>query len=317
MVPEKITRRTFIKQGTVFLLGGTVGVISGQNLLAPEKPRLPDLVIVKGKEPGKMVNQGVEALGGWEKYVKNLKVLIKPNMSFAAPPARGSNTSPGVVKAVAEACLAAGAKKVVIADHTLHRPERCLKESGIAEACKELKEVKVLSLNKKGMYRKVTISKAKQLKKVDLAKIVSDSDIVINLPTAKSHSATGVTLGLKNLMGLVWDRGYFHWRISLHQGIADLFALLKPQVQLTILDATRALVTGGPKGPGLIEHPQKLVIGRDTVAVDTYGVGLANWDERNYTPQNILHIVAAAKMNLGETELSKLKVKEIEVKDDL
>ena len=107
--------------------------------------------------------------------------------------------------------------------------------------------------------------RGKALKKVKLMKDVLESDVFINIPTAKSHAATGVSLGMKGLMGVIWDRKYFHSQ-DIHQAIADLSSVVK--VDLTLLDASRALSTGGPAGPGRIVTPQTIVAGIDPVAVD-------------------------------------------------
>jgi rare lipoprotein A len=113
------------------------------------------------------------------------------------------------------------------------------------------------------------------LDKVEIMKEVLDSQVLISIPVAKSHSTTGVSMGIKGLMGLIWDRGSFHGRYNINQALADLATVLRPH--LTVLDATRALTTGGPGGPGDVVRPNLVVAGIDPVAVDSYGVTVASW----------------------------------------
>ncbi|MBM3323986.1 DUF362 domain-containing protein, partial [candidate division WOR-3 bacterium] len=129
-------------------------------------------------------------------------------------------------------------------------------------------------------------------------------------PTAKSHSATGVSLGMKNLMGLIWDRGSLH-SLNLHQCIADLATVMKPH--LVIVDATRALTSGGPGGPGKTVQLNTVVAGTDPVAVDSYAVGITQWYSKSFTGKGVKYIVAAAAHQLGEIDPAKMDVREVKV----
>ena len=138
-----------------------------------------------------------------------------------------------------------------------------------------------------------------------------DADVIINLPVAKSHAATTVSLGIKNLMGLIWDRDYFHKKVDINQAIADLSLAIKPQ--LTILDASRVLLTGGPSGPGDVAKPGTLVAGVDPVAIDYFSVGLAAWYGKKFKGRDVAHIVAAHQRGRGEIDLDKLRIKRSQV----
>jgi uncharacterized protein (DUF362 family) len=135
-----------------------------------------------------------------------------------------------------------------------------LQKTGIKEALKGLKGVALLLVEQQRFFTEVEVPEGKELSKVEVAKEVTKSDVIINLPCAKSHSATGVSFGIKNLMGLIWDRSYLHRSTDLNQSIAELSTVIKPR--LTILDATRALVTGGPGGPGKVKELGRWASGR-------------------------------------------------------
>ena len=201
-------------------------------------------------EPAAATRKALEALGGIARFVKKgQRVVIKPNMSFAKTPDFAATTHPLVVVAVAQACIEAGAGEVLVLDHTLQRAELCLERTGIRDACrKHVPGVHVLALQDRKFFREIRIPQGKVLDRVEVLTDILDNAVLINVPVAKSHSATGVSLGLKGLMGLIWDRESFHSQFNINQGIADLATVIKPQ--LTILDATRAMVSGGPGGPG-------------------------------------------------------------------
>ncbi len=130
--------------------------------------------------------------------------------------------------------------------------------------------------------------------------------MLINLPVAKSHSATGVSMGIKGLMGLIWDRESFHSRLNINQALADLATVIKPQ--LTILDATRALTSGGPGGPGEVKKPNLIIAGIDPVAVDSYGVSIVPWYGQNFKGRHVEHLLVAHQRGLGRIDIEQLKI---------
>jgi uncharacterized protein (DUF362 family) len=312
---KKMTRRDFIKASvhTGLLLAAGRGVITGGDTswAAIESSPAPDLVVVTGS-PEKAVARAIELLGGMNRFVKQgQRVVIKPNMSFAKTPDEAANTSPAVVAAVAQSCVAAGAKDVLIVDHTLQKDTLCLELSGIAKSCSSLERTHVLALNDERFYQSVPVPGGKALTTVKVMKEVMECDVLINLPAAKSHSATGVSFGMKGLMGVIWDRGYFHSRVDLHQAIADLCSVIKPH--LILLDASRALLTGGPSGPGTITTLNTIVAGTDQVAVDAYGTQLAPWYNKQFEPKHIKHIMAGEQMGLGTARLDGLRIARVQV----
>jgi uncharacterized protein (DUF362 family) len=115
-----------------------------------------------------------------------------------------------------------------------------------------------------------------------------------------------VSLGIKNLMGLIWDRWSFHSRYNINQALADLVAAIKPH--LTLLDATRALVTGGPGGPGEVQKPDLIIAGTDPVAVDAYGVTVAPWYGQQFKGRQVEHLLAAHQRGVGKIDLEQLRI---------
>lgn len=140
-------------------------------------------------------------------------------------------------------------------------------------------------------------------------KEVLRANCLINIPTAKSHSATGVSLGIKNLMGLVWDRTAFHEKMELNRAIAEQLFIIKPK--LTIVDCIHALLTRGPSGPGKTVELNTVVASVDPVAADSYTVGLARWYNKEFEGSQVKHIKIAHELGFGEIDVSKMNIKEV------
>lgn len=296
-----ITRRHFLKSAAA---GVALGMAASPEFLAAREEY--DLVVIAG-EPVAATKKALEAIGGISRFVKKgQRVLLKPNMSFTRTPEFGATTHPSVVATVAQACIEAGAQQVLILDHTLHRAELCLERTGIREACKNIPGAHVLALQERKFFQEIKIPQGKVLDRVEVMKELLDNPVLINIPVAKSHSATGVSLGIKGLMGLIWDRESFHSRYNMNQALADLATVIKPQ--LTILDATRALTSGGPGGPGEVKKPNLVIAGTDPVAVDSYGVSLVPWYGQNFKGRQVEHLLAAHQRGLGKIDIDQLKI---------
>jgi uncharacterized protein (DUF362 family) len=133
-----------------------------------------------------------------------------------------------------------------------------------------------------------------------------DTDVLINVPIAKHHSLGRLTLGMKNLMGLIHDRGEFHFNLG--QRLADLTSLLRPQ--LTVIDAVRILTNHGPTGGSLddVKRMDTVIASHDIVAADAYAATLFG-----LTGVDIPAIRAGAEMGLGTTDLKSIRIEEVNV----
>lgn len=257
------------------------------------------LIVSEGTDPNLLIEKGFAALGGIGALVhKGATVVLKPNFSVGRNPEEAATTNPWLVAAVVKQCLAAGAKEVKVIDYPFQSPVVCLTNSGIQEAV-EAVGGKAYAINDENSYTKVDIG-GKILRKAFFSKDVLSADVFINFPILKHHSITQVTIGLKNMMGLVWDRDYFH-TMGLMQCIAELAAFRKPH--LTIVDATKGIIDNGPTGPGTIGEWNQVIFGVDPVAVDTYAATLFG-----VNPMKIGYLMAAAQLGVGEMDLQKLTV---------
>ncbi len=223
----KMKRREFLRlqtRGIVWLSVGAPGILAPNWSLASPTP---DIAKVKGS-PASATRAAVELLGGIEQFVKpGNKVVIKPNMSFARSPDQASNTHPEVVKELVVLCKEAKAKDILILDHTLASPKKCLERSGILASVNSIERNLVFTANHYSHYQDTRLPQGQNLAETQIVKEVLKSDVLIAAPVAKSHSATGVSLSLKGMMGLVWDRAIMHGR-DLDAAIVDICTRLKP-----------------------------------------------------------------------------------------
>ena len=271
---------------------------------APES--LPDMAAVRGGEPARLLDAGLAALGGMERFVKpGQTVVIKPNIGWARTPEDAADTNPDLVGHLVKLCLKAGAKSVQVFDHTCDKDwQKCYTDSGIGPAVKKAGGTMICG-NLKSAYLPVEIPNGKVLRNAMLFRAVKECDVFINVPVLKNHGGTKYSGALKNLMGSIWDRPIMH-KLGVQQAIADWAGVRKPD--LTILDAYRAMQTGGPRGnkASVILPLKSLLISTDMVALDTAGAKMLGID-----PALATHIALSAQMGLGQNDLSSVKIKKI------
>ena len=294
-------RRDFLKSTTAAL--GALA-LSGKPYAVADPSSFPDLVVVKNGAPAEMTRKAVEALGGMAKFVKPGDVVaVKPNLSWDRLPEQGATTNPDVVAEVIRLCLNAGAKTVKVFDFTLNEPRRCYKRSGIEKAAKEAgADVQFVYEPK---FKTVRFPEGELIKSWSIYQDVLEADRIVNVPCAKHHNVSGMSLGMKNLMGWIGgNRGQFHRQFDIK--IVDLSTRIRPD--LVILDAVRQLVRNGPSGGNLSDVVLKktVVAGIDPVAVDGYGATLFQLN-----PRRVAFLVEAEKRKLGRLDLERLNVQTI------
>jgi len=287
-------RRDFLKN---IIVGGLALKLS-PGLLA--QPAWPELAVVEGESPAAITREALKVLGGMSKFVsRGDKVLIKPNIGWDRTPEMAACTNPEVVRALVEMSLEAGAKEVVVMDHTINQPKRCYTRSGIQDAARAA-GARVLFTDEQRL-KKMSL-RGEWLKEWEVFQDFVEADKLINVPVAKVHSLSRVTLGLKNWLGAIGgNRNQLHQKID--QAVVDLGAFFKPT--LTVLDAYRVLFRNGPQGGRVSDtRLQKTVVaGVDPVAVDAYG---ATFFE--IKPQELTFLKLAQSRGLGKFELEKVRI---------
>ncbi len=305
-LPEGWSRRDFLKAaGTAAVLAavGTTGCAARSTpAITPTPDSVPvasgRLVVGSAETPREAVDKALDAYGGLAGIItEGDRVVIKANYSFARPRDSGAANHPDVLVRIAERCRDAGASEVTVVDHTIDSGAVCLEKSGIkAEAIAA--GFSAVCINSRGDFEERTVP-GTALKTARTARRLADADVFINAPVIKSHGSTRVTAGMKNLMGLVWDRQVFHSPGPLDTCIVELAGLLRPD--LVIGDAFRVMKTNWPGGPGDLVHPREIIVGDDQVAVDAYAAGLIG-----LKAEEVEYIGQAAEAGLGSLDISGL-----------
>ena len=266
----------------------------------------PDLVGVTGGEPAEMFDRAIAAAGGIGRFVKQgQKVLVKPNIGWDKTPEEGANTSPELIKRIVELCLKAGASEVRVFDNTCNHWQACYSNSGIEAAVKEAGG-KMLMAHDKNHFTQVDIPNGKVLKTAHVHQAWLDSDAIINVPILKHHGGARMTSAMKNLMGVVFDRRFYHSN-DLHQCIAD-FTTFSKKPTLNVVDAYRVMMRNGPRGVSTADLVTRkmLLLSTDIVAIDVASTRIMNID-----PAEVAYIARAAELGSGVDSLDKLRIERL------
>ena len=278
-----------------------------ESTASPTPLPIPDLAIARSGEPEAMVRRAIAALGGMERFVpRDANVIVKPNICVAYHTYEyAATTNPWVVGAIVKMCFEAGARSVRVMDNPFGgSAEEAYEISGIAEQVKAAGgEMVVMSRLK---FVSTDIPQAKSLKQSAVYDEALKADVLIDVPIAKDHGLARLTLGMKNLMGLIWDRPAIHGDMG--QRLADLTSLIQPK--LTVVDAVRMLMANGPTGGNLndVKQMNTIIASSDIVAADSYAAILFGMQ-----PEELLYIQAGTQRGLGRSDLKNLRIEEINV----
>ena len=264
----------------------------------------PTLAVAKGTDYEALVAKVLEPLGGLEPFVKKgARVVVKPNIAWDRTPEQAANTHPLLVKAMAKLCLDAGAARVMVFDRSCNDCRRTYASSGIQAAVQSLNDARATcSYVDDRKFMSVKIGKGSAVTEWEFYKDALDADCYINMPIAKHHRLSTLTLGVKNILGIVGgNRGQLHQ--SMPQKLAELNTVRKST--LTVTDATRILLRNGPTGGNLddVKELHTLVASPDVVAADAYTATLFD-----LAPDAVEATRAAAAMGLGEMDLKKVRI---------
>ena len=304
-----MSRRGFLKSNARLLLWAAA-LGAGVKLPRPVRAdEVPDIAVAIGEQAA-ATRAAVDLLGGMARFVKpGRKVVIKPNMSFGGGPEDGTDTHPEVVRELVTLCKEAGAARVRVLDHTLRREERCIE--GIQKACEVHGDDVVQAVSRSRFFKSTPIPEGRQMTETEVMWEVLEADVLIAAPTAKSHASSGVSLSMKGMMGLIYNRGVMHSRYDLHAAIVDLASLLRPD--LVVVDGSRVLSTNGPGGPGRVLPKDTIIASADMVAADAQAVAMFEWYGRKLEPRNVKHIRLAHERGLGRMDVENLALRQIQV----
>ena len=293
----------------------TLALAGGGTLLLPvaahgaEQDPQTDVWVIHGPDKRKLMQECLKVIDANGGFGRNAKTLaLKVNAAWAKTPELGANTHPDLVSAFIKGAKRAGVSDVQVPEHPCNRAEQAFTRSGILEAVEgagaEMHDLKT----EERFFADTKIPQGRSLTQAKVARQFLEADAVVNMPVAKHHRAAALTMAMKNWMGAVQDRPFWH-RNDLHQCIADFSTLVKPR--WTIIDATRVILKMGPQGGRVAfmkkPDPNLLIVSRDQVAADAYATML--FDKK---PEDIGYLRLAGEMGLGTTDLSRMKVRKVE-----
>ena len=324
---SSIDRRQFLERmlalgGTALATAAFVSLLSCSKEPTPEPPsdnttppppppgNAAYLAVARGESsatlPTTLVQRSISAIGGIERFVKpGNDVIIKPNICGSGrTPEYASTTNPEVVAALVALCLGAGAKRVRVMDFPFSgTPNDAYNNSGIAEAVRAAGgEMEVMTSMK---FQDTPIPNGKAITSCRVYTDIVEADVLIDVPIAKHHSDTVLTLGMKNMMGVVSNPQSYH-TADMAERVTDLNTLARPH--LVVVDAIRILMKNGPTGGKLewVKQTNTIIASHDIVAADSYGATLFG-----KTALDVPIVLAGARRGLGTMDLSSIKIEEI------
>ncbi|UCD88704.1 MAG: DUF362 domain-containing protein [Desulfobacterales bacterium] len=309
---KPITRRESIQNlmqiGRGIALAGAASWMSPLSVFAVQKSGF----VVEGI--GQSLNYSIndltrrvfEAAGGINKFVsKGDVVVIKANLSWASKPEFAATTNPEVLKAIIELCQEAGAKKVRIADNTIDDAHQCFSITG-AEKIAKITGAELVYPRSSLMKRMKIQGNIIDVEWPVFIPLV-ENDKIINLPVAKTHILSTLTLGMKNWIGGV-DGNRWMLHNNIHESIVDLSQFFRPTI--TVIDAIRIMARNGPRNGNLEDVAEKntLILSNDPVAADARATLMFN-----LKPVQIGYIWLGQKWGLGTYDAEKLVYKKVVV----
>lgn len=317
---EKVFKAGYTRKGFLKIFFSALGFIllsgkfgrktlaaAGKKLEGRKKQQIKtnhDIVAAKGKDAKQITRKAVDNLGGMGKFVKKgSTVVVKPNIGWDRSPEQAGNTNPAVVAAVVEMCFEAGAKIVKVFDNTCNNSKRTYENSGIEAAVRKAGGT-IFYFNDWKCYP-AQMAQENLMNEWPIIEDAVKCDCFINVPVAKHHALTQLTLSIKNLMGVCGGaRGEMHQNID--KKLVEITQFIQPD--LTIIDATRILLRHGPTGGNLedVEEKNTVIASTDPVLADAYAATLFN-----KKPEDIGYIKLAAEAGLGNINIKTAVFKEV------
>ncbi len=307
------SRREFMVRSAT---AGALACGAGDLLAAPAGPAKMSIAKWAGAEASssaqidkiavQLTEKAIEAVGGMRRFVSRGDVVwVKPNIAWDRAPELAANTNPGVVATLVRMCFDAGAKVVKVGDNPCHQPEKTYVSSGIPAAAEAL-GAKIVKLDRR-RFRDMTIG-GERVKTIPVYPEILDADVLINVPVAKHHVRAGLTMTMKNYMGVIEKRPTFHQAIP--ECLADLTRFMQPRTALHVLDCMRVLDDHGPFGgdPNDVIVKTTVAAGTDPVALDAFGADLMG-----RKPEEIGSVVKGNESGLGTMDYRALAPREIAV----
>lgn len=216
-------------------------------------------------------------------YPVNSKIIIKPNITYPKPPCTGVTTHHEIVIGVLEALRGYHNVHIVESDATSSDFEENIAGWG-CEFLQNYRDVPLINLSKASSHTE-TLQGINRRYEVEIPDLLWEYDLLINLPVLKTHILTGVSLGMKNLFGLLPVKQKSHYHIDIHDFIYAINRRFRPH--LTIVDGIEGIEGQGP----LFGDPagaKVILAGTNVVEVDVIGARIMG-----FAPRSIKYLYTA------------------------
>jgi len=271
----------------------------------------PIVSIVKYEKPFESVRKAVDLSQGLDHLPANAKVFIKPNIVFWTKatnfPKYGVITTSRIVEDMVVVLKERGIDDIRIGEGTVLRDPK-----DMATQLHAFESLGYGKLTKRYGVKHINIWQ-RPFEKVDLGDGVElkfntdilNSDFVVDLPVMKTHSMTVVSLGIKNLKGMIDIPSRkkchnTHPQKNLHFWVSRLADKMPPI--FTLLDGIYT-AERGPNIDGRMHRSNLLVASADILSADMVGAKLLG-----YEPSAVPYLVHAAGRRHRSLDLSDIEV---------
>jgi uncharacterized protein (DUF362 family) len=274
--------------------------------------------LVKYSDPLESVRQAVEMAGGLGRIKAGDKVFIKPNIVFWTDkvpfPKWGVITTSRTIQDMVALLFEHGVRDIAIGEGVvlgrakdLDTPRHAFNSLGY-ETLAARYRVKVINTFERP-FREVELGEDMKL---SYAVDALDSDFIVDVPVMKTHAQTMISLGIKNLKGLIDMNSRKRCHSTdpvrdLHYWVARLAEPLPPVFNLIdgIYTAER-----GPGFDGKMHRSNLLAASWDVLSADLVGTRLLGQD-----PAQVPYLAMAAKRAGRPLDLSDIDVKGLKIED--
>jgi uncharacterized protein (DUF362 family) len=267
------------------------------------------VAVVRGERGLEPVFKALDLIDYQSALAGYSRVLIKVNFITTMTWDTGATTDPMVVEALIQRLKPLPVEIIVVeSDATMTNADEAFDATGMTELCNKY-AVQHLNLRREKDKVKIKIPHGDALKDITVPRLVAESAI-ISAAKMKTHMATKVTLGMKNMFGLLPDKLKFKYHaMGISKVIVDINSILKPH--LTVIDGFVAMEGRGPTDGDPVKM-DLIIAGKDPVATDATGARIMGID-----PHEVSHIRTAHQKGLGEIdEIEVLGTKLEDVKRD-
>lgn len=252
------------------------------------------VAVVKGERGHEPVFKALDLIDYKSCLTGVSKVLIKVNFITTKTWDTGATTDPIVVEAIIKKLKDLPIETFVVeSDATITNADKAFEVTGMKEMCQK-NGVQILNLRHQKDKVKIPIPDCETLGSITVPRIVVESAI-ISAAKLKTHMATKVTLGMKNMFGLLPDKfkGKYHAR-GINKVIVDINSVIKPA--LTVIDGFVGMEGRGPTD-GVPVKMDLIIAGKDVVATDATAARVMGFE-----PLEISHVRRAYEKGLGNIE---------------